>query len=627
MEYIRQIDGLRGLSVLAVVMFHSGLQMFSGGFVGVDIFFVISGFLITSIILSDLKFGKFSIIDFYERRARRILPALFFVILTCIPVSYFLLLPTDMKYFSQSLVAVSFFVSNIYFWRVTDYFDPASELNPLLHTWSLAVEEQYYILFPLLLILLWPFGKRCIILALSLIFIISLTTAEIFANSNPVAAFYLLPTRAWELLLGSLTAIFLSKVRRSNFGWVACELNALVGFLLILYAIFAYSKTTPFPGLYALVPTFGSVLIIVFATPNTIVGKFLVNRILVNVGLISYSLYLWHQPLFAFARYYTSKEPSYILISYLSAFAMFLAYLSYKFVELPFRGSKVSRKYIFILTIAISTLFISFGVIGIANKGFEFRFNDQEREILSYNNYEFKEIYRQSDCFLNTEQSHKEFKKFCYPENSNDTILVWGDSHAAAFSYGLRSNFLNIAQYTASGCPPILGVAINQRPMCKTINNFIFDEILIRKPKTIILHANWILYDDQHFLDNLVSTLNHIKDGLPNSKIIMIGGVPQFDPSLPKYLVNHRIKFIDNAKVSPQAYNKILSLDSHIRLVASPLGVLFFSSLDSLCDDDGCLVVKKYNDKLMLMTWDYGHLTIVGSLHLASKFKSFYLQK
>jgi peptidoglycan/LPS O-acetylase OafA/YrhL len=218
MNYRREIDGLRALAVLPVILFHAGFETFSGGFVGVDVFFVISGYLITTIILTELEQGKFSLINFYGRRALRILPALFLVMLVCIQFAWFWLLPSDMKGFSQSLVTVSVFASNILFWRKSGYFDTASELKPLLHTWSLAVEEQYYILFPLFLMLFWGRGKRWMLVTLGLVSIASLAVAQWAAYAKPAVAFYLLPTRAWELLIGALAAFYLSDANRKEFG-------------------------------------------------------------------------------------------------------------------------------------------------------------------------------------------------------------------------------------------------------------------------------------------------------------------------------------------------------------------------------------------------------------------------
>ena len=211
LTYRPEIDGLRAFAVIPVIFFHAGFKLFGGGFVGVDIFFVISGYLITSIILSEMENGKFSLINFYERRVRRILPALFFVTLVCVPFSWMLLISKDMKDFAQSLIAISTFSSNILFWLESGYFNTAAELKPLLHTWSLAVEEQYYLLYPLFLILSWRLGKRWILALLTAAFLVSLGLGHWGAYNKPHAAFYLLPTRAWEILIGIFAAFYLSR--------------------------------------------------------------------------------------------------------------------------------------------------------------------------------------------------------------------------------------------------------------------------------------------------------------------------------------------------------------------------------------------------------------------------------
>ena len=303
MEYRREIDGLRALAVLPVILFHAGFKYFSGGFVGVDIFFVISGYLITSIILAEQEAGTFSIIRFYERRARRILPALFLVMLACLPFAWLWLLPHDMQNFSQSLIGVSAFISNILFWLTSGYFETAAELKPLLHTWSLAVEEQYYLFFPVFLVLTWHIGKRWILFFLSIVFLISLLAAQWGSALKPDATFYLLPTRGWELLIGAFIAFYFTKKDRTILSKNLNEAGGLLGLALIIYAIFKFDNQLPFPSFYALVPTIGAGLIILCATQITFVGKLLGNKLLVGIGLISYSAYLWHQPLLAFSKY------------------------------------------------------------------------------------------------------------------------------------------------------------------------------------------------------------------------------------------------------------------------------------------------------------------------------------
>ena len=366
MNYRREIDGLRALAVLPVILFHAGFETFSGGFVGVDVFFVISGYLITTIILAELEQGKFSIVNFYERRARRILPALFLVMLVCIPFALMWFFTNQLKDFSQSLVAVSVFASNILFWHESGYFDTAAELKPLLHTWSLAVEEQYYVLFPLFLMLFWKLGKRWILLTLGLLFVVSIVVAQWLAYAEPGAAFYLLPTRGWELLIGAFAAFYLSKANPKEFGKGLSELGGWLGVALILYAVFAYSKATPFPGLFALVPTLGAVLIILFANQKNTVGKFVGNKIFVGVGLVSYSAYLWHQPLLAFFKYRNNGDLDKISASIIIVATFALAVLSLRYIETPVRTKKilVTRSALFVSSISAILFFIAVGIYG-----------------------------------------------------------------------------------------------------------------------------------------------------------------------------------------------------------------------------------------------------------------------
>ena len=250
-----------------------------------------------------MKQGNFSITKFYERRARRIIPPLLVVILVCIPFSLVLLWPSDMKEFSQSLIAAPLFVSNILFKRESGYFDSDADFKPLLHTWSLAVEEQYYIFFPIVLILLWKRKKSTITIVLGILFIASFSLAQWSAYFKPAAGFYLLTTRAWELLPGTFTAFYLQISERRKFSRNLCETAGWTGIALIFFAVLNYSKITPYPSFYTLAPTLGTVLIIIFATHDTLIAQFIGNKFFVRIGLISYSAYLWHQPLLAFARH------------------------------------------------------------------------------------------------------------------------------------------------------------------------------------------------------------------------------------------------------------------------------------------------------------------------------------
>ncbi len=362
MQHRREVDGLRAIAVLAVILFHAGLRHFAGGFVGVDVFFVISGYLITTIILAEHDGGRFSLVRFYERRARRILPALFVVMAVCIPVAWLLLLPADLRSFGRSIAAVSVFLSNVLFWRDSGYFDTEAGLKPMLHTWSLGVEEQFYLLFPLLVIVVWRFGKRWLGAIILVIAMASLTEAQRGVTTHPGATFMLLPGRGWELLIGSLLALV-----GSRGSWRTPSIDnagSALGLLMVAYSVFAFDHTTPFPSLYALVPTLGAALIIAFATPETIAGKLLASRPLVGIGLVSYSAYLWHQPLVVFARHVDVGGPSTAVQTVLSLAAIPLGYITWRFVEQPFRkGQRFGRKSIFVLAVAGSALFFAMGLV------------------------------------------------------------------------------------------------------------------------------------------------------------------------------------------------------------------------------------------------------------------------
>lgn len=423
MEYRREVDGLRAIAVLPVMLFHAGFGMFGGGFVGVDVFFVISGYLITNILITELSVGAFSIGDFYERRARRILPALFLVILICLPFSWFWLLPGELKEFSGSLVAVLLFASNFFFWVGSGYFDITTELKPLLHTWSLAVEEQYYVIYPVFLAIIWRHGRARIVLLLLLVCLLSLCVAHWGSLAKPHATFYLLPTRAWELLIGALVAFQLVSSSRWRASRIIREVAGSIGILLILYSVIFFDKFTPFPGLYALVPTVGAALVLLFVTSETFVGRFLGAKLLVGIGVLSYSAYLWHQPLFAFARIRTSQELDYAIAISLCLATFGLAYFSWRYIESPFRDRVRFNRYRLVLYCGIvATMLLLFGAVGYSSQGFLLRYEAadqklaslQPREIGLYVERRFKALT------LQPFDSRNMYKK----------VLIIGDSYA-----------------------------------------------------------------------------------------------------------------------------------------------------------------------------------------------------
>jgi peptidoglycan/LPS O-acetylase OafA/YrhL len=514
MNYRKEIDGLRALAVIPVILFHAGFTTFSGGFVGVDVFFVISGFLITSIILKEIEAGTFSILNFYERRARRILPALFLVMLVCLPFAWLWLLPDDIRDFSKSVVKVTEFISNIYFYKQTGYFDTANELKPLLHTWSLAVEEQYYLFFPLLLLITWRFGKLFVFVTLTLILLSSLFYAQYIVYSEPSAAFYLLPSRFWELLVGALVAFYFSRNFSLSVSNASRQILSVVGLVLLFYAVFTFNKETPFPSLYTLVPTVGTALIILFADKQTVTGRLLGNQVLVGIGLISYSAYLWHQPLFAFARHRNIEEPSALLFAVLVMATFALAYFSWRYVEAPFRNKqRFSRRLIFVLSVLGSVLFITIGSIVRKSDGYPDRFNlpgylsQSEKGENAVGLCEQK--YAGKDWNLKKRNGDYVDIDFCRlgSVDQNPTLAVLGDSHAEAlqttFDIAGKSQGIAFEKIALGGCPPLLGVDVIKGSysigVCSKLAEWQYKYVLENNIKKVLLVSRWTQYTDGNY--------------------------------------------------------------------------------------------------------------------------------
>lgn len=487
MKYRAEIDGLRAIAVVPVILFHAGFELFSGGFVGVDVFFVISGYLITTILIEDIEDKRFSIINFYERRARRILPALFSVMLFCIPFAWISMFPSQMKDFSQSLAAVSLFSSNILFWRESGYFDAAAEEKPLLHTWSLAVEEQYYVFFPIFLITAWPFGKKWVLRVIVVMAAISFILSEWGWRNNATANFYLAPTRAWELFAGSIVAFIIQKigVQKSN-------ILAFIGLVAIVFSIYYYNESIPFPSVFALPPVLGVVLIILYADKETVVAKFLGSKIFVGVGLVSYSAYLWHQPLFSFARIKIQSEPSHVLMSALAVSSLALGYLSYRFIERPFRKPEnFNRKQIFVFSFLGASTFVLIGVGIHLQNGEVGKFSDipvfetKSGRLVNTRRCDSKILDNVADCRI-------------FGPGFDPEVLLIGDSHAGAIALSLQKSLedygkISAMQITMGGCTPIKNVSINSKHFfndCIKTNRYVYEE-LISSFKFVIVMSRW----------------------------------------------------------------------------------------------------------------------------------------
>lgn len=508
MRYRAEIDGLRAVAVIPVIFFHAGFELFSGGFVGVDVFFVISGYLITTIILTELNEQRFSIISFYERRARRILPALFFIMLTCIPFAWIYLTPPDMQSFARSIVAVSTFTSNIQFWREAGYFDSAADLKPLLHTWSLAVEEQYYIFFPLCLMILWRLGRVRMMQVLGVLLVGSLLLAQWASLNRPSAAFYLLPTRGWELLIGSFTAFYLHKRHPQSQPSFLFQILGLAGLALIVYAVFRYDAFTPFPGYYALVPTVGTALIILVGSPGTLVNALLGFRPLVGIGLISYSAYLWHQPIFAFTRHRSLTIPSDELMLVLCVLTFPLAYLSWRFVEKPFRRrDQFKRKTIFAFSCVSAVFFVAFGLSGYLSQGYPANRLPTTVNRLANTVYDINPF--RDDCISDSTRYRPPADACVLGQGSNIVGVLLGDSQSDAIAFPLHQHLasrgMGVQHMWFAGCPPFSGLERidDYSGRCREYNDAAFNQVIANDAlQFVILIGRYSLYYSSERYDN-----------------------------------------------------------------------------------------------------------------------------
>lgn len=604
LAYRREIDGLRAIAVLSVILFHGGSQAFSGGFVGVDVFFVISGYLITSIILSEKKAGTFSIVNFYERRARRILPALFFMMILSVPFAWLWLLPQDLKDFGESLLYVPVFFSNTLFYNQSGYFDTAAELKPLLHTWSLAVEEQYYLLFPVFMLALWKWARRFIPYALLLAALASLVYAHYKTGVKPDAAFFLLPSRIWELLAGAMLAYYSLEKSDSGRNARIDEIGSLVGLLLVAYAIFGFDKSVPFPGLYALVPTIGAVLIIRFATPATFAGKLLGAKVLVFIGFISYSAYLWHQPLFALARHGGFDGPG--LFIGLSVAVIALAYLSWRFIEQPFRNKSLfNRRTVFLLGSGFSVSFIALGGFILLNDGLLYRFSGPDRYLATIDNK------AQGEYVVARFDSLK-LKPF---SSTGKKVVVIGDSFAqdlvnAVFESDLKERLAISTFHIDVACGNLYltedfssHIEKKDRNMCAKHLGY-KDETLrarMREADEIWLSSSW--RDWQAML--VAESVENIEKEF--SRKVVVFGRKNFGEVSSRRLI--RMPVEDRLKVRSEMTSKHIEINRLMKEQLPP--DLFIDVSQMFCGaDDACDI---FNNEGKLISYDGGHLTPDGA--------------
>lgn len=602
--YRPDIDGLRTLAVLPVVLNHVGVRGFMGGFVGVDIFFVISGFLISGILTRDIQAGRFRITEFYRRRVLRIFPALFVVLAAVTAATFAAMLPGEMIRYARSLGATILFGSNILFWSEAGYFDQASHIKPLLHTWSLAIEEQFYILWPLLLLLTARARRGVTVGVIAAITLISLGVSIVMVGNSPTDAFYWLPARAWELSIGALVATMAHSIR---WRWLN-EALGVIGLGMILYAIKFYNQETAFPGAAALVPCLGAALLIATGATGTWVARLLSIRPVTFIGKISYSLYLWHWPVIVFAQIglFLPKTPA--VMAGEIALSIALATLSWRYVERPFR-TRPNWPTRSVLLGALAAMALGLGVTAImlAGKGFPQRFTPKELAVAAYEDLDGDALYRRGTCFV-VMPGDRFDPKLCLTrrEPAKPALLLLGDSHGAHLWPGLaqqRARY-EILQATHSGCKPVLYPDSATGECQRFFRTMLGSWIPRHPPSALLIAARWRLSD----LPLVDATLRDPRVRRANP--ILIGPIPQYSTALPRLLVFSERRH--DPDLAAQAYDfEVFTTDRALNAAAHRHGIPYISLVQTLC---GTNVNRcgRWAEGVPLQ-FDYGHLTGEGS--------------
>ncbi|MDB5505947.1 MAG: hypothetical protein JWR75_585 [Devosia sp.] len=600
----KDIDGLRAVSVLAVILYHFGFGL-PGGFVGVDVFFVISGYLITSIIYREMANGRFSIAGFYDRRIRRILPATLFVILCTLVAGYFILLPADYAGLGSSAVAASVGASNIFFWLNTGgYFDEATDLLPLLHTWSLGVEEQFYLLWPLCLLLIFRiFGSNRLwpLLFLTAVLVASLAASIIITPTDQPQAFYLLHSRAWELALGGLL-VFLPALRPR----LISELAPLVGLGLIAAALTLFTSETPFPSYSALLPCVGAALILWPADRQSLGSRLLSLPPLPFIGAISFSAYLWHWPLLVMYRHYGSTElPAQGERLALAVATLGVAAASWKWIERPFRSWRPKFRVSIIGGIAAALVVAGGGFIISYSGGAPFRLSAQALYYQSFTG-KIEPSPGKDACFLR--QSFTDFDPTaCLLPTMADKInvLLIGDSHSAMYAKALRElgDGISVSQATASGCTPVIPLTGADR--CTGLLKGIFDRSIgVEHYDVVIVAARWGRADIAK-LPETISALKTLGD-----RVFLIGRVVEYTSPLVDLLTKSVLSGNQQAIALSSKYKDMKKLDGRFVKALKGTGVTYLSSIDAICPGGKCEYVTPTGEPFQ---FDYGHLTTAGA--------------
>ena len=624
--YREDIDWLRAIAVLAVVAFHFEAPAVFGGFVGVDIFFVISGYLITGIIQSEVKGGTFSFAQFYERRVRRLLPALYaMVALTAIP-SFHYLLTSERAEFFRSVAAVVTFTSNFFFWLQTGYFDHAAVEKPLLHTWSLAVEEQFYLALP---ILLWallrfsPKGRIALPAALGALGLASFALGIWLMKSDRSAtAFFMSPPRAWEFLIGGLVATPGFPLLRHALAQAIARGVALV---LLAIPVFSLRQGPGFPGFNALTPCLGAAMFIWsgIGVPTLPRSRYSPLRIAKFFGQISYSLYLWHWPLFTFARF---SKSSLVLDTgdklALFALTVVISYLSWRFLEQPFRNGTLAptRRAAFRVAGLATLVLLAGSAGGMILSG---RPSDADRAALqleSYNAYDYQPLYRYGSCFAPAGGVFDDTCLGLAPDKTN--VLLWGDSLAAHYFHGLRAatdpRMINILQATQAACMPTFSAAAQGTASCRGFAEQMEAFFAKRRPGLVILSADWLEYARPPRFGGMIADLRQTIAKLNDLgiRVILLGPAVQFRSRLPSMLMRAHLRHAE-ALADDFVLPDIFALDRNMK-AALPAHEKFayVSVLDAVCPARQCPLTT---DGGIPLAWDHAHLTAEGSVYVMGK--------
>jgi peptidoglycan/LPS O-acetylase OafA/YrhL len=616
-EYRPDIDGLRAVAVLLVLLYHLDVGFTKGGFVGVDVFFVISGYLITRIVSKEVGTGSFSLLRFYERRVRRLFPALFAVLTFSAIGSTLLLFPGELAYFGRTLMAAIFFTANLQFYNGAGYFSETLETVPLLHMWSLAVEEQFYLLYPLALLLLL---QRTTWTRTGLVFsvaaFLSLALSVFLVRHDRSAAFFLLPPRAWELLVGCILAL---GVLPPLTGRRARQGASLLGLILILVAGGAFNKNVTFPGWAAMAPCLGAALIIHAGSatdiPDTPVGRLLSSRLLTFVGLISYSLYLWHWPLIVFfkSQFGLPSHPEQVLLATAS---IAIAVLSWRYVESPFRRRALlaKRKSLFSAAAIASASAASLATILVATNGMSHRYPENVRRLSTFK-YDPSGPMRDGTCFISRSFSDRpSIDGACLQlDMSRKNVLLVGDSHAAHFWSGLSTVFkdVNFLQATASGCSPVVDGGGSTR--CRSVVDAAYSDFIPRqKLDAVIIAANWATRDLPGVLRTVADIQKHV------DKVYVFGPIVRYDAMLPRLLA--RSEWLHDPTLIDQARRPgTRAMDRLFADAIRSTGARYVSIYDILCDEsEGCTTRDEQGDPIQ---FDFHHLTKGGSILVARGLK------